>query len=66
MGKTEKPPTTGGYLTLKEFSTALRCCPNTARAWIKADPGRFGAIKPGRKFLIPRQALEALAKQSEE
>ncbi len=45
-------------LTLKEAAEALGTSEVTARRWIKS--GKLQAAQPGRKYLIPRSAIEEL------
>ncbi len=63
--KNEKPTVTG-YLTVREVAACLRASPASVRAWVRA--GKLGSVRPGRRILVPVEALENLgpARQGEE
>ena len=55
--------TTGGHLSLQDAADALGISEVTARRWVKS--GKLKASQPGRRYLIPRSAVDALLKPSE-
>jgi excisionase family DNA binding protein len=46
------------WLTLREAADALGISEVSARRWVKS--GKLAAAQPGRKYLIPRSAVEEL------
>lgn len=45
-------------LTLQEAAEELNISENTARRWVKS--GKLKAFQPGRRYLIPRSAIDEL------
>jgi excisionase family DNA binding protein len=45
-------------LSLKEAAEELNISENTARRWVKS--GKLKAFQPGRRYLIPRSAIDEL------
>ena len=55
--------TTGAHLSLQDAADALGISEVTARRWVKS--GKLKAYQPGRRYLIPQEAIEALLKPAE-
>ena len=58
-----KATTTGGHLSLQDAADALGVSEVTARRWVKS--GKLKAYQPGRRYLIPRSAVDDLLRPSE-
>lgn len=52
----------GDLLLLEEVAEIARVSTDTVRFWVRQ--GKLMSLRPGRRRLVPRAALEALLRQS--